>query len=193
MRQLILFTIICASAATAGCGGSGLSQADMRRQAIHRPSTDNNDSPSATRSLPTGSQGDLDADVEVPRQQRVTAATSGQASEATGTPAAPPSSQPPPAPTSPNATRANVAIQDAAANAITSPSATTNPRLGPEPPSEPLSPEQRRQRTIDNLTQIGAAIRRFGDQNGRLFGPAICNARQQPVLSWRVELLPDLG
>ncbi len=117
---------------------------------------------------------------------------------ATPPPATPQTATPPPATISSGPTVATTTAGDAAAQPPQSDSSTSRPagvdsRLGAQPPAEPLSLEQRRQRTISNLTQIGAAIRRFCDQNGRLFGPAMCNAQQQPMVSWRVELLPYLG
>jgi hypothetical protein len=43
------------------------------------------------------------------------------------------------------------------------------------------------------LTEIGAAVRKYCDQNGGIFLPSINDPKKRPLLSWRVELLPYLG
>ncbi|MBM4094130.1 MAG: DUF1559 domain-containing protein [Planctomycetes bacterium] len=60
-------------------------------------------------------------------------------------------------------------------------------------PPQPLTPVERRRRTIDNLTTIGEAIRRYTAANRMFFASSIRDAGRRPLLSWRVELLPYLG
>ena len=60
-------------------------------------------------------------------------------------------------------------------------------------PAQPLSPLERRQRTLDNLTKIGEAIRQCIEQKKHVFPPARYGNIGRPILSWRVELLPHLG
>jgi len=60
-------------------------------------------------------------------------------------------------------------------------------------PAEPLSPEQRRQRSIDNLQRIADALEEYVAANGAYPPPAILDIARQPLLSWRVHLLPYLG
>ena len=59
-------------------------------------------------------------------------------------------------------------------------------------PSTPLTLEQRRQRSIDNLTAISLALQAYIKDNGTLPPTAIYRAGR-PRLSWRVALLPYLG
>ena len=61
------------------------------------------------------------------------------------------------------------------------------------PPATALTVEQRRQMTIDNLTKIGLAIEQYRTEHGVYPAPFISNTLKQPLLSWRVALLPYLG
>ncbi|HEX5106723.1 MAG TPA: DUF1559 domain-containing protein [Pirellulaceae bacterium] len=59
-------------------------------------------------------------------------------------------------------------------------------------PAEPLTGEQRRLRSIQNLQSIGRALGAHVQRTGAL--PTVIRDEQgKPLLSWRVALLPDLG
>jgi hypothetical protein len=60
-------------------------------------------------------------------------------------------------------------------------------------PDPSLGPSQRRQTTIDNLTRIGQALEAYRSANGAYPGSAMLTTTGQPMLSWRVALLPYLG
>lgn len=62
-----------------------------------------------------------------------------------------------------------------------------------EEPPEGLSPVDRRARTIENLRRIGAALNTYTDRFGVWPSSAIVNESDQPTLSWRVAILPELG
>jgi hypothetical protein len=60
------------------------------------------------------------------------------------------------------------------------------------PSCRPILEASRNARSVKNLQQIGGAIQRFDDANGEL--PANSFAPDgQPLLSWRVHILPQLG
>lgn len=59
-------------------------------------------------------------------------------------------------------------------------------------PEKSLTEIERRQRTVENLTQIGQAFSAYLEKNKQLPMRAI-GKPQHPLLSWRVELLPYLG
>ena len=195
MRRAIEITVIGLLAAIAGCGG-GLSQDDMRRSAIRRPSE--NTEPASRHSGQADRQKSGKNDTTSPtsggrRDSHSEQVPSSRASGATG------------AVQAGNASASRVAgdgqraenITDhdtarATTSSTTVPAATNRPPAV-QPPQGSLTLQQRRQRTLDNLTKLGAALRQYCEKNGCLFSRAMCNARQQPMLSWRVELLPYLG
>ena len=177
MRSIVVILAACGSLIMlAGCGSGGLTQEDMRRHAIRRPS-----------------EGDSnDKMVSKPAVNPTDANTNQQAASSQSTPITAPSKARP----TDQQHRVGTPSPPAAALHDASPAniSTTPP---PPPvlrkPTQPLTVIERRQRTIDNLTRIGDAMRRYCDKNGRLFSRAICSAQGQPLLSWRVELLPYLG
>jgi hypothetical protein len=57
----------------------------------------------------------------------------------------------------------------------------------------PLTETERRQRSMDNMQAIAAALLEHLDQRGVLPPPAIYDRSYHPLLSWRVALLPYLG
>ena len=63
------------------------------------------------------------------------------------------------------------------------------------PPATPLSNVERRKRTLENLEKIAAAMEAFRDtKNGASYPPQFTSdVARQPLLSWRVQLLPFLG
>src|SRR6056297_1557093 len=60
-------------------------------------------------------------------------------------------------------------------------------------PAEPLTETQRRERAVENLKAVYAAMKRYVDDKGVFPPSSIKSAVGQPGLSWRVELLPYLG
>ncbi len=208
MRHVILAAIFSGLAAmSTGCGG-GLTQADMKRAAIRRPQKEDEDSSPTVKKLAADEDSTSAMKAEGSGEQPKPSASAQPASPqpavdrsvakprmpATGSPA--PSSSPATKPLAADSADSESDAQQPGEAQSAPPSAISaalDPQLGPHPPAQPLSVEQRRQRTLQNLTEIGIAVKRFCDQNNRLFGAALCNARQQPMLSWRVELLPYLG
>ncbi len=183
--------------AWAGCGG-GLTQEDMMRHAIRRPSDDDEEvvvAQAKKQPEPQEKQAQQDTTAAKPPappppqlQSGADRSGPGTAKSAAATPAqsvAAAQHATPPSDTAPNGS-ASTSTANASGEVAASPAP-------PGPPPQPLSLTQRRQRTIDNLTRIGAAIRQYCETNGKLFGPAILNTKGQPMLSWRVELLPYLG
>ncbi|MHB8968921.1 MAG: DUF1559 family PulG-like putative transporter [Pirellulaceae bacterium] len=180
-------------ASQTGCGG-GLTQADMQKRAIRRSGSDNEDDkkPAAATAKQNRQEALEEALADSPPVQRPVKT-------------APPPSPPQDASVSPVANGAPSAdmpvgaaksdVQDTA-TATTAPAQSTVPDAVPgtlTKPAQPLSVIERRQRTIDNLTKIGEAIRRYTDEKRQVFLPATYDVHQKPLLSWRVELLPYLG
>ncbi|MFW6171375.1 MAG: DUF1559 domain-containing protein, partial [Planctomycetota bacterium] len=155
----------------AGCGG-GVTQDDMRRHAIQRRDNNeaNSDTPAATN-----------ANKREKKKARDTQPSAAAQADSNTSRSAKNDSSSSKQPTTHSA-------DDTAGEKDAAISATT-----PGKPSKPLDLVGRRQRTIDNLAEIGKAISRYCEENGHLFAPAIRHSRGQPILSWRVELLPYLG
>lgn len=167
--RIVLMVLVCTS--LAGCSGS-VSQDDMRRHAIRR-SSDKKPPAAATNAPKT-------------TDNKPVAATIKPVGKSAAQPA-----------------------KKAAGNARPSPPATTKAAGQTSPPSQsgtalellqrapipaqPLNLVQRRKRTLENLTRIGAAIKQYVHDNHSLFPKALCDTRGNPVLSWRVALLPYLG
>jgi hypothetical protein len=63
----------------------------------------------------------------------------------------------------------------------------------PAQAGEPLSDQDCRMRTIENLRRIGAALTDYVQKYGALPPQAIQNQAGQRTLSWRVAILPQLG
>ena len=162
----------------AGCGGT--SQDDMRRHAIRRtpddevaietkPELDKGRSSTAQ----PGAAVSTRADAAPERTSEV--AASGTAARKPSPHALTPTAE------TGSDTNANTDVAATRSEAI--PSVT--------PPAEPLSPAERRERTAANLTRIGEAWRSYLSAKRVFPGPITGDARQ-PLLSWRVELLPYL-
>jgi hypothetical protein len=73
------------------------------------------------------------------------------------------------------------------------PSAEHGGGRGCRAPDPSLTDIERRQMTIDNLTRILQALEAYRMEKGTYPGFAIHSDSGQPLLSWRVELLPYLG
>jgi hypothetical protein len=168
--------------ALSGCGGGGMSQSDMKRYAIQRPSDVEAPAPAAQKPAPRPAKPTATASVpnvdQSPAQEAITLPASS-VPNLNSEPIAPTSAQPPMA-----AAASGVTAAPAPANALSDTQS---------PPAAPLDPDARRRRTIENLTKIGAAWQAFL-QAKQFFPPqAITNKAKQPLLSWRVALLPYLG
>lgn len=59
-------------------------------------------------------------------------------------------------------------------------------------PANPLTPEEKRLRSVANLRKLGQALLAHAERTGSL-PAAIRDEQGRPLLSWRVALLPDLG
>ncbi len=152
-----------------GCGG--LTQDDMKRHAIRRSNDEDEDEQPAVR--PGAVQADLPPAVS--DNGRRTARP--DITEPAGAPPV-----------------LTVALKDQQANTI-APTPGSPPPAFPRvsQPHEPLELVARRQRTIDNLKKIGAAITRHTEAKRGFPASAIFSSSGRPLLSWRVELLPYLG
>ncbi len=60
-------------------------------------------------------------------------------------------------------------------------------------PAEPLSDVARRQRALDNLEKVAAALNQYSNVRGAYPDPVIKSTGGIPTLSWRVAILPELG
>ncbi len=163
--------MVLATVLFTGCLG-GLDQDDMRRHAIRRA---------------------RDKKPETTAQRKPGADARSSPTKSTHMPPKP--AQPPP--TKPAAATSPVPPSAAEGAAQTNEATKSGPALGllqrAPIPAEPLNLVERRKRTIDNLTKIGASIAQYVHDNHRLFPQAIRDTRGNPVLSWRVALLPYLG
>jgi len=169
MAKVVLMTLV--TAFLAGCLG-GLDQDDMRRHAIRRA---RDKKPEAAAQVKPGANAGSSA---------------ANSNRMPPKPAQPPS-------TKPAAARSPVPLSAAEETPRTNEATKSWSALGllqrAPIPAEPLNLVERRTRTIENLTKIGAAIAQYVHDNHRLFPQAIRDTRGNPVLSWRVALLPYLG
>jgi hypothetical protein len=166
-----------------GCGGSSPSQAEMRKYALRRSSDDDEDD-----------EDQQSAPVAQPANQPDAAQTpvAGTASQSTNPPAvgdlprgpAGSGSQGAPATPDGGVTDENAAAPPAASD--------SDGQTGAES-GQPQTVSERRQRSIDNLQAIAAAILAALEDRGEFPRPALYDLANQPLLSWRVALLPYLG
>ncbi|MCB9922004.1 MAG: DUF1559 domain-containing protein [Planctomycetaceae bacterium] len=172
-RRLLLIFLAASQLLFAGCGGS--TQDDMRRYAIRRkPDKD-----------------EAETEPAAPSPADVTPAKTlpSEAPEATLTPAGGLAVE---APTITSAVpMPNVATEESTPNRVAD-SALVDLSQSNAPPTEPLSPAKRRERTANNMKAIGIAWRAYLDDKGYFPGPVV-DATKKPLLSWRVDLLPYLG
>lgn len=172
MRSLSAFVLVAATViVTSGCGG-GPSQAEMMRNAIRRPS-DDDDEVEPAQSTPVADVTAENAAEEASPQPPT------QDSPQTGEVASNPPPQPPPA----AADDRNDSPGEADAAAAPAANAA----------SQPQSVQERRAWTIANLDRIAKALSAYVKENGAFPQPAIKDPRGKAALSWRVELLPYLG
>ncbi|MEX0818044.1 MAG: DUF1559 domain-containing protein [Pirellulaceae bacterium] len=177
-KQALLAGLVGSQLLLSGCGGT--SQDDMRRHAIRRtPDKDEADSPTPDPRVAASpdAQPKVAASAAKPTLDPVAVGPVASA-PAGSTIASQPSSQP-----------ANTAKGEASTTRAATPLEAT---ASETPPIEPLSPGERRQRAASNMTRIGEAWRAYLNDKGGFPGP-ITGDTKQPLLSWRVELLPYLG
>ena len=171
-KQVSLACLVGSQLLLTGCGG-GTSQDDMRRYAIRRPPADEEVEATVADA----------ADVSPTELAPQVVGASGTKPEPTAgmtTIAAPKASD-----------ATTPADKDATPNQ--GPVATRLDAIPPAmPPAEPLSLAQRRERTANNMKAIGTAWRSYLDERGSFPGP-VTSATKEPLLSWRVDLLPYLG
>lgn len=186
-----------------GCGGGGPpSQAELQRRAKQmRAARDEKggtgDSASAEQSAPSEAKQDAAA-----RQVAKTGQSEPVASESKPKPAVTAAPSGPPGGAGTAASGASPAPTPDAANSTPPVGTSLSGEIELKPvqkPDQPLSETETRQRTIDNLRQIAAAMKKYVEKNNRLPMAAInmeADSRAAPIrplLSWRVELLPYLG
>ena len=175
----ILISICAAMTSVTGCGQSDAAKmAEYKKKyAIKRPK-DEDDAPAISRK----------ANENFKKPER--GASPG------ATPAAPA------APPTPQATGTVVTSTTAAPAATPVAAAPAKPELTAgttsdtkSPPATPLSEEERRQITINNMTRIAKAFEAYrASKGGGAYLPQyISDSNGQPLLSWRVALLPYLG
>jgi len=179
-RFLAGLVAACLLAVAVGCGG--LTQEDMKRRAIRRP--------------------DSDAIVQSPQQQDASSLSPSKAPPATretrsggqddiGQPSASQTAE-----ASLTAAAAVARTEDNIAGGQNSAEPDGDVAQGTSPREErprPVTPVERRARTIENLTRIGEAMMAYVADHGCYPTPAIYDVSGTPLLSWRVELLPYLG
>lgn len=177
--------LIAAALATAlltpllGCEG-GITQADMRRHAIRRSSPEEDEEQPAT-----SRNGGRPVDQQALKEDSV-ARQPAKPDRAVSNSAPPASTPDPLAPASPPAAGTSAHSGSPGVPAVQS----TNAGVQEGPLSDPI---ERRRRTLDNLAQIGEALRRYLQEKKQVFVAASYDAADRPLLSWRVELLPYLG
>ncbi len=165
MKRFLAASLVgCTLFSIYGCGG--LTQEEMKRHAIRRPRDDDDNE----RPAPQAGKDASDPPQETAKQ--ATAQTK----------------------TKPRATSQNDDVTpkaDALEKTFAQPSLPEFSRV--TKPSEPLELAARRQRTIDNMTKIGAAISKRVEEKRSIPPSAVLSSSGRPLLSWRVELLPYLG
>src|SRR5205807_2029029 len=62
-----------------------------------------------------------------------------------------------------------------------------------EKPAQPLSPAERRARSLENMEKIGRALTAYVAKYGRLPPQSFVARDGKKTLSWRVAILPELG
>ena len=149
---------------TVGCGG--MDQDDMRKYALNRPSDEELESkPPPKKTVPQPKPTD-----PAPAEPN----TSSQ-------PAPTPQSTPSPTEQGQNTEKSSDRESANASLSDTRPSNTS------------LSEAERRQTSIDNLNRIAEALEAYHSAKGNYPPQTVYSTAGQPLLSWRVELLPHLG
>ncbi len=153
--------------ATLGCGG--MDQDDMRRYALQRPS-DEEDEPSTTppapqQKTPTSTQQVKNAPKPVAVQ-----------------------------PTAPSATQIPDTGQGGDNHQAAPPTTNHSAQLSDtRQPNADMTATERRQMSIDNLKRIAEAFEKHLAATGNYPPQTVHSTAGQPLLSWRVALLPFLG
>ncbi len=153
-----------------GCGGGSTSQSEMIRRAMERKE--------AQQAL----------------QAKADKNAAPTAKKSTPRPASPPKATP--KKDSAVAKPATVPLVDVSiATRDPEPPKQDSPRfiIANRKPDKPLSAAEQRQRTIENLQQIGRALVLHVNERRCFPAPAVCDKSYSPLLSWRVVLLPYLG
>ncbi len=170
---LLLFLV-----SVVGCGGSASKKSEMMRIAKERAARNRQAKEEEVEQQPNASPTPAD-----------TSPAASESSPADAAPAATETAKASPARTEREPEPQTTVIDVAKIVPIEHPLAG-KPHL--TKPSTPLTLEQRRQRSIDNLTAISLALQAYIKDNGTLPPTAIYRAGR-PRLSWRVALLPYLG
>ena len=183
-----LFFVVSVTALATGCGGAGgLSQEDMAQYALRRPKTDDATPPAIGANLNQQSTNTVVADENGSLKQSPKESSRNTTKKNTQFNHIVPSA---------NGAEAAATIDQANTIDVTAaPSDDMSGELSDTiaPPTNRLGVVERRRRTLSNITKISAALEAYREQHGRYPLQAIFGQSKQPLLSWRVELLPLLG
>ncbi|MFT5522595.1 MAG: hypothetical protein ACI9HK_000539, partial [Pirellulaceae bacterium] len=193
LAAILFFALITSLlVTTAGCGG-GTTMEDMKRRAIRRPKDDEDEtfewqevakidnadktSPSANpvNSAPVNSAPINSAPVNSAVNQQPTKPISDTAAGNRQISTSPNSSAERPNQTQQGPSTLAAVIATAAAV------------------ERPQTPAARRQMTIDNMKRISNALVQYVSEKNVMPGQATTDSSKQPLLSWRVSILPQLG
>ncbi len=177
-RRPLLYTLVATLLLVSGCG---MGQDDMRKYALHRPSDEELENAGPRPAVAQNSAQNSGPPPQVPASNGNTATPAPPGIVGATEPAqtnSPPSiaaNHPTDSPSPPSAIGAPTGISDTRS------------------PNPSLSLRERRQISIDNMTRILQALEAYLSANGAYPGYAITSTTGQPLLSWRVALLPQLG
>ncbi len=187
MNRLRALLTCCAITVLAGCGG-GLSQQDMMRHAIRRTPDDEDAGAAAAPAARPAPKPTADAAAVGPASPADVAAVDRSKAMARHRPPANDGGQGDAAARKSDSSSATAAA-DTGADGSPQSAATQESIVA----DQPLTPKASRQQAIDKLTAIGSALEAYLEKEGHYPPPAIYGARKEPLLSWRVALLPYLG
>ena len=152
-----------------GCGGGSLSQADMKRLAMKRSSGDEDEEDNSSSSKPTNNASATSSSNTQRSADQNAVGDSSKAGSNVGS---------------------SKDAKEAPATSVMQSADLPVPISKRERPT--LTPEQQRQQSIDNLKKIGEAMNAYVADNGAYPASAV-HLGIDPMLSWRVALLPYLG
>ncbi len=167
-RSWRLWSAVALSTLFLGC--SGTSESDMRKYAIRRSSDEDEETvaPATTADNPATPVESVDSRPAAEPESSTTASSTAPPVSAGGSATPAPTADPSRAAGSPSD-----APQDSAV-------------------ARNLTPEEAVTKTLANLQLIGEALERYAHER-TVYPAAAITWNQQPMLSWRVELLPYLG
>jgi len=208
--RLCLAVVCLSSVMLAGCGG-GMSQKDMFARAISRGGDDDDDededdgtiAAAATAATPASAPPAANASV-TPVTPGGTAAETADTNNAVANNAAVSATTTPPITTASTvaATTVSESGNPPAANTESSPTGQTaiasaaevgGQTIAQRRPSAPLSQEESRKKTAQNIDRITDVLLTWMESSYRVPTSVVKDRRGLPGLSWRVKILPLLG